>query len=117
MGNLARDLGDDMLDNYIVRYEEGAVQPRPRLRFVDGEGRACPAAACAGARSSEAFAGSSHFLRFDGSILEALSRCFEAGELTPSDLYRDCLLERVRRREHARPVGVIRASVQVAASA
>jgi hypothetical protein len=108
MGDLARGLGDDMLDNYILRYEEGAVQPRPRLRFVDGEGRVCPAAACAGTGSREAFAGSDHFLRFRGSALERVSRRFEAGELSPSDLYRDCLLERARRRPAPRAHATVR---------
>ncbi len=116
MGDLARGLGDDMLDNYILRYEEGSVQPRPRLRFVDGEGRVCPAAACAGSASREAFAGSDHFLRFRGSALERVSRRFESGELSPSDLYRDCLLERARRGGAPRPAAAGRAPVAAGAA-
>lgn len=103
MSDLVHGLGDEMLRNYIVRYEAGAVQARPRLRFVDGDGRACPAAACAGAGSREAFAGSDHFLRFRGSVLERISRRFEAGDLSSSELYRECLLERARRRGARRP--------------
>lgn len=102
MDHLLQGVGEEMLDNYIARYEEGAVQLRPRLRFVDAQGRACPAAAFVGARSGREFADSPHFPRFRGSVLEGISRHFEAGRLSPSELYRDCLLERARRRHPVR---------------
>ena len=102
MGDLLQNLGGEMLDSYIRSYEEGRIQPCPRLRFVDREGRTCPAAAFAGAGHGAEFTASEAFVRFLGSDLEAISRRFESGELDASDLYRDCLLERARRKESSR---------------
>lgn len=90
-------LPESALDAYIDRYERGGVQRRPRLRFVDGGGRACPAAALADAGSSAEFMNGDGGAGFRGSVLERISRAFEDGELDAGDLYRDCLLERAVR--------------------
>lgn len=111
MGDLLENLSGEMLDNYIRTYEEGRIQSRPRLRFVDREGRTCPAAAFAGAGDRVEFAATESFVRFPGSDLEAISRRFESGGLDPSALYRDCLLERARR------IGTSRQPVAVQATA
>lgn len=96
--HLLSALPSEALDNYVERYEEGRVQHRPRLRFVDADGRACPAAALAGAETSSEFADREPGAGFLGSRLEELSRAFEDARLDPDRLYRDCLLERARRR-------------------
>lgn len=97
MQHLLHELGNEALDNYIACYERGGVQPRPQLRFIDAEGRACPATAFAGASSRSELADSRMLAGFLGSVLERVSRRFEDGNLEPADLYSDCLLERARR--------------------
>lgn len=102
-------LPDAMLSNYVERYETGGVQPHPRLRFVDGEGRACLAAALCGARRATDVAPAAAALGcpFPGGALETISRGFESGHLTAAYLYDGCVLELVRRRartKDARPV-------------
>lgn len=93
-------LPDTMLSNYVERYETGGVQPHPRLRFVDGEGRACLAAALCGARRATDVAPAAAALGcpFPGGALETISRGFESGRLMPAELYDICVLELVRRR-------------------
>lgn len=116
MRDLLERLRDEMLENYIRAYEGGRIQGRPRLRFVDREGRACPAAAFAGAGDRADFAGSEPFTRFLGSDLEAISRCFESGQLEPSELYRDCVLERARRSGRAGEATATQATARKSAS-
>lgn len=99
---LVSELDDAELDNYIERYEADAVQRRPRLRFVDRGGRACPAAALAGAGSSADFMRGPAGRDFRGGGLERISRAFEDGRLDPDRLYRECLLERTRRSSRER---------------
>lgn len=91
-----------MLENYVSRYEEGGVQPHPRLSFVDGEGRACIVGAMAGARSLEEFAGWSACGDLPDGQLERLSRLFEDGRITADGVYRECILELSRRRSSTR---------------
>lgn len=93
-----RSLPGSMLRNYVSRYEEGGVQPHPRLSFVDAEGRACIVGALAGARSLREFAATEVCRSFPRGPLERLSRLFEDGRVTPGEVYRDCLLELARRR-------------------
>lgn len=95
--DVAASLDRTDLVNFIDRYEAGRVQRRPRLRFVDRGGRACPAAALAGAETSSEFMNGESGRRFRGGTLERISRAFEDGELDVGDLYRECLLERTRR--------------------
>lgn len=95
--DVAASLDGTALANFIDRYESGRVQRRPRLRFVDRAGRACPAAALAGAETSAEFMNGDSGRRFRGGALERISRAFENGELDVGDLYRECLLERARR--------------------
>lgn len=95
--DLTTALSDRALTNYIDRYEAGRVQRRPRLRFVDRLGRACPAAALAGAETSADFMNGEAGPRFRGGVLERISRAFEDGDLDAAELYRDCLLESARR--------------------
>lgn len=93
-------LPDQMLHNFVRRYETGGVQPAPRLRFVDDDGRACLSAALCGARSAPEVAGAAALLghTFRGGVLERVSRLFEGGTLTADAMYADCLLELTRRR-------------------
>lgn len=95
--DLAASLDRTALANFIDRYEAGRVQRRPRLRFVDRSGRACPAAALAGAETSAGFMNGASGRRFRGGVLERISRAFEDGDLDAGDLYRECLLELARR--------------------
>lgn len=95
--DVAASLDRTALANFIDRYEAGRVQRRPRLRFVDRGGRACPAAALAGAETSTEFMNGESGSRFRGGVLERISRAFEDGELDAGDLYRECLLEIARR--------------------
>ncbi len=90
-------LSDSALSNFIDRYEAGRVQRRPRLRFVDRGGRACPAAALAGAETSADFMDGDAGREFRGGILERISAAFEDGDLDAAELYRECLLENARR--------------------
>lgn len=92
---------DRMLHNFVRRYEAGGVQPHPRLRFVDEEGRACIACALAGASSSREFARTDAGRSFLGGPLEEISRRFEACRLTPDRFYAECLLELARRIERS----------------
>lgn len=105
MTDLIQRLPGHMLSNYVRRYEAGGVQERPRLRFVDGEGRACVAGALAGAASAADFASGPCGRDFLGSDLEAVSRLFEDGRLTAAQMYRECLLERARRAAGRRAAG------------
>lgn len=98
---LIASLADAELENYIERYEDDGVQRRPRLRFVDRSGRACPAAAFAGAGTSAEFMNGEAGRGFRGGRLEGVSRAFEDGRLDADRLYRECLLERARRRAQA----------------
>lgn len=97
LSDVAASLDGTALANFIDRYESGRVQRRPRLRFVDRAGRACPAAALAGAETSAEFMNGESGGRFRGGVLERISRAFEDGDLDVGDLYRECLLERARR--------------------
>lgn len=99
--SLTAPLTDAELENYVDRYEADGVQRRPRLRFVDRAGRACPAAALAGAATSAEFAAGEAGREFRGSRLEDVSRAFEDGRLDADRLYRECVLERARRRSRA----------------
>lgn len=92
-----RALPTRMLGNYVRRYEEEGVQPTPRLRFLDGACLACPAAALYGARDAIGLARATETYPFRGSPLEAISRAFEDGRLSPHALYAECLLELARR--------------------
>lgn len=93
-----RAFSDRMLLQYVARYERGEVQTTPRLRFVDGEGRACLAAALCGARSAtEVAALAAAAGGFLDGPLERISRRFEAGELRSCELYDEALLELARR--------------------
>lgn len=93
-------LPDAMLRNYVCRYESGGVQPRPTLRFVDAEGRACLAAAFCGARTSADVSRAAAALGqpFHRGILEQVSRRFEAGRLSATEAYDACVLELAARR-------------------
>ena len=94
-----RAFSDRMLLQYVARYERGEVQSRPRLRFVDAEGRACLAAALCGARSAAEVAGlAAEAGGFPGGPLERVSRRFEAGELRSAEFYDEVVLELTRRR-------------------
>lgn len=95
--DVTASLDGTALVNFIDRYESGRIQQRPRLRFVDPAGRACPAAALAGAESSADFMNGEAGRAFRGGVLERISRAFEDGELDVGALYRECLLERARR--------------------
>lgn len=97
-----RELSDRMLENYVARYEEGGVQPRPCLRFVDAEGRACIVGALAGAASVEEFAESDACRSFLEGALVEISRMFEERRITAADVYAECLLELTRREADAR---------------
>lgn len=99
--DVAASLDRTALSNFIDRFEAGRVQRRPRLRFVDRAGRACPAAALVGADSSADFMNGESGRRFRGSVLERVSRAFEDGDLDVGALYRECLLELARRDAHA----------------
>lgn len=90
-------LPDRMLRNFVCRYEDGGVQRRPRLRFVDDRGRACLAGALTGARTSREFADSAAGRSFRQGPLLRLSREFEAGRLSAAQLYDACLMELARR--------------------
>lgn len=98
-----RRIPDGMLNNYVERYEQGGVQRRPCLRFVDEEGRACVVGALAGAGTVEEFAGTEACARFPGGILERISRLFEDRRLTADRMYAESLLELTRRRAGRSP--------------
>lgn len=95
--DVASLLPDSALGNFIDRYEAGGVQRRPRLRFVDRGGRACPAAAMAGAETSSDFMNGEAGRDFRAGILGRISAAFEDGDLDAAELYRECLLEVARR--------------------
>lgn len=90
-------LSDRLLRNYVRRYEGGGVQPRPRLRFVDAEGRACIVGAMADVDSSREFAATGLFRALRSGPLVRISRKFEDGRITPAQVYDACLLELTRR--------------------
>ena len=90
-------LPDRLLRNFVRAFEDGRVQRRPRLRFVDAEGRACIVGAMAGVASSRALARTEVFRTFRSGPLLSLSRRFEAAELTAEDVYDACVLELARR--------------------
>lgn len=95
--NSLESIPSRMLHNFVERYEAGGVQPHPRLRFVDEEGRACIACALVGASSSREFATMDAGREFLGGPLEELSRRFEACRLTAGEMYAGCLMELARR--------------------
>lgn len=92
-----RSVSDRLLRNYVRRYESGGVQRRPRLRFVDAEGRACIVGAMADVESSREFAESDHFRSFRSGPLVRISRMFEEGRVSPAEVYDACVLELARR--------------------
>lgn len=92
-----RAVSDRLLENFVRRYECGGVQRRPRLRFVDAEGRACIVGAMADVESSREFAESDHFRTFRSGPLVRISRKFEEGRVSSTDVYDACLLELARR--------------------
>lgn len=92
-----------MLRNYVRAYEEGRVQRRPCLRFVNGAGRACVVGAMAGAARSREPADTELFRTFRSEPLLRLSRQFESGQLSAEGMYDACLLELTRRSEHREP--------------
>lgn len=99
MSTICKELSEGMLRSFVARYERDEVQSTPRLRFVDAEGRACPAAALCDARSSADFArAAGERGGFLGGPLERVSRLFEAGRLRPAELYTESVLELTRRR-------------------
>lgn len=91
-------LSDRMLRNYVVRYEDGGVQPHPVTSFVDRRGRACIVGAFAGARTLEEFAASEACRTFLERPLVRISRLFEDGRITAAEVYDACLLELAGRR-------------------
>lgn len=92
-----RAVSNRLLENYVRRYESGGVQRRPRLRFVDAEGRACIVGAMADVDSSREFAESDHFRSFRSGPLVRISRMFEEGRVSAAEVYDACLLELARR--------------------
>lgn len=92
-----RSLSDRLLRNYVRRYEAGRVQQRPRLRVVDGDGRACLVGAMAGVDSSRELAAIGLFRSFRAGPLSRISRLFEEGRVSSGQVYDACLLELARR--------------------
>ncbi|MGH7555845.1 MAG: hypothetical protein ACREMQ_22820 [Longimicrobiales bacterium] len=87
----------------MAAFEAGRVQKYPHARFVNRYGECCVVGALADARSAADMVRSPLWAAFNGSVLEVLSRRFEARTLTSQDFYEEALLVLTTRKVAAHP--------------
>jgi hypothetical protein len=84
---LVQVLPTPWIENFVAAFEAGRVQKYPHARFVNRYGECCVVGALADARSAADMVRSPLWAAFNGSVLEELSRRFEARTLTSQDFY------------------------------
>jgi hypothetical protein len=94
---IVNELPTACIESYVRMFEAGRVQKHPQARFVNSEGECCIVGALAGARTSHDVVASPVYAGFNGSVLEELSRRFEAGRLTGQAFYEEAVLALVVR--------------------
>ena len=89
---LVQVLPTPWIENFVAAFEAGRVQKYPHARFVNRYGECCVVGALADARSAADMVRSPLWAAFNGSVLEELSRRFEARSLTSQEFYEEALL-------------------------